>query len=134
MQSFLFIALGGALGALGRFWAGLAATALFGGRFPVGTLFVNVAGSFIIGLVASAIAAGRLAPSPWDDFLMQGFCGALTTFSTFSMDNFRLFREGRVWLAWDNLILSTVLCLAAAAFGLSLFSPEAIPATAPTHP
>ena len=50
MQSLLFIALGGALGALGRFWTGLAATALFGGRFPVGTLCVNVAGSFLIGL------------------------------------------------------------------------------------
>jgi CrcB protein len=99
----------------------------------VGTLCVNVAGSFLIGLVASAIAAGRLAPSPWDDLLMQGFCGALTTFSTFSMDNFRLFREGRTWCAWDNLVLSTVLCLAAAAFGLSLFSPEAVPATVPTH-
>ena len=82
MESLLFIAIGGALGALGRFWTGLAASCLFGSRFPVGTLIVNVAGSFLIGLTASAIAAGRLAPSPWDDLVMQGFCGALTTFST----------------------------------------------------
>ena len=133
MESLLFIALGGALGALGRFWTGLAASCLFGSRFPVGTLIVNVAGSFLIGLTASAIAAGRLAPSPWDDLVMQGFCGALTTFSTFSMDSFRLFREGRMWSAWTNLVLSMVLCLSAAALGLSLFTPGALPA-APVHP
>ena len=132
MDSILFIALGGALGALGRFWAGLAASALFGSRFPAGTLIVNVAGSFLIGLAASAIAAGRLAPSPWDDLVMQGFCGALTTFSTFSMDSFRLFREGRMWSAWVNLALSMALCLGAASLGLSLFSPGTL--SAPAHP
>ena len=133
MESLLFIALGGALGALGRFWTGLAASCLFGSRFPAGTLIVNVAGSFLIGLTASAIAAGRLAPNPWDDLVMQGFCGALTTFSTFSMDSFRLFREGRMWSAWTNLVLSMILCLSAAALGLSLFTPGALPA-APEHP
>ena len=133
MQSLLFIALGGALGAFGRFWTGRAASSLFGARFPAGTLIVNVAGSFLIGLTASAIAAGRLAPSPWDDLVMQGFCGALTTFSTFSMDSFRLFREGRMGSAWANLVLSMVLCLSAAALGLSLFSPGTLPA-APVHP
>lgn len=133
MESLLFIALGGALGALGRFWTGLAASCLFGSRFPAGTLIVNVAGSFLIGLTASAIAAGRLAPSPWDDLVMQGFCGALTTFATFSMDSFRLFREGRMGCAWANLVISMMLCLSAAALGLSLFSAEALPA-APVHP
>ena len=133
MESLLFIALGGALGALGRFWTGLAASGLFGSRFPAGTLIVNVAGSFLIGLTASAIAAGRFAPNPWDDLVMQGFCGALTTFSTFSMDSFRLFREGRMWSAWTNLVLSMILCLSAAALGLSLFTPGALPAV-PVHP
>jgi len=134
MESLLVIAVGGALGALGRFWAGLASTSLFGTRFPAGTLIVNVAGSFLIGLTASAIAAGRLASSPWDDLIMQGFCGALTTFSTFSMDSFRLFRTGRMWCAFTNLVLSLVLCLGAAALGLSLFAPEVLPAASPVHP
>ena len=133
MESILVITLGGALGALGRFWIGLAASCLFGSRFPAGTLIVNVAGSFLICLTASAIAAGRLAPSPWNDLVMQGFCGALTTFSTFSMDSFRLFREGRMGCAWTNLVLSMTLCLGAAALGLSLFSAETLPA-APAHP
>ena len=133
MESLLFLALGGALGALGRFWTGLATTALFGSGFPVGTLIVNVAGSFLIGLTASAVAAGRLAPSPWDALIMQGFCGALTTFSTFSMDSFRLFREGRMGSAWANLLLSMLFCLSAAAFGLTMFPAEAV-TSAPAHP
>ena len=134
MDSLLVIAVGGTLGALGRFWAGLASTSLFGTRFPTGTLIVNVVGSFLIGLTASAIAAGRLASSPWDDLIMQGFCGALTTFSTFSMDSFRLFRAGRMWSAFTNLVLSLVLCLGAASLGLSLFAPEVLPAASPIHP
>lgn len=120
MTSFLFIALGGALGALGRFWTGLLFSAL-PCRFPMGTLTVNIIGSFAIGLTASAIAAGRLGAAPWNDFIMLGFCGALTTFSTFSMDSFRLLKQGRVLDAGLNLVLSVALCLGAAALGLSVF-------------
>lgn len=121
MTSFFFIALGGALGALGRYWTGLLFSAFYCGRFPLGTLSVNIAGSFIIGLTASAIAAGRLGASPWNDLIMLGFCGALTTFSTFSMDSFKLLKDGRYWNAGLNLVLSVMLCLGAAALGLSMF-------------
>ena len=120
MTSFFFIALGGALGALGRFWIGLLYSAL-PCRFPLGTLSVNIIGSFLIGLTASAIAAGRLGASPWNEFVMMGFCGALTTFSTFSMDSFKLLREGRFWDAGFNLVLSVAFCLGAAALGLTVF-------------
>ncbi|WP_446424469.1 fluoride efflux transporter CrcB [Mailhella sp.] len=131
MGSILYIALGGAAGAFLRFWSGIAAAFLFGGRFPLGTLFVNVAGSFIIGLAASAVASGRLAVHPWDDVLMLGFCGAFTTFSTFSLDTFRLCRQGRMAAAWGNLILSMALCLSAAALGLSTF--PAVQSTPAVH-
>lgn len=134
MESIFFIAAGGALGALGRFWTGIVCTSLFPARFPLGTLLVNVAGSFIIGLTASAVSAGRLAPSPWDSFIMLGFCGALTTFSTFSMDSFRLFREGHAFSAWANLFISMALCLGAAALGLFLLTPESLPAAASVQP
>jgi CrcB protein len=124
MGSILYIALGGAAGAFLRYWSGIAASFLFGKRFPMGTLFVNVAGSFIIGLAASAIASGRLDAHPLNDVLMLGFCGAFTTFSTFSLDTFRLCRRGRMAAAWGNLILSMVLCLSAAALGLATFPAE----------
>lgn len=132
MSATLFIAFGGAAGAFLRFWTGTAAAFLFGRTFPLGTLFVNVAGSFIIGLAASAVASGRLAADPWDALLMQGFCGALTTFSTFSLESFHLFRQGRMAAAWMNLALSMALCLSAAALGLSMV--PAAPEVLPVHP
>lgn len=139
MDAMLYIGAGGAAGAFLRFWSGQAAAYLFGDRFPLGTLFVNVVGSFLIGLTASAVASGRLVPAPWDALLMQGFCGALTTFSTFSLDSFRLFRSGRTGSAWCNVVLSMVLCLSAAALGLSTWpaveaSPAVLEHPAPVQP
>lgn len=120
MDSLFFIAAGGALGALCRYGAGLLAVRLFGSSFPVGTLAVNVAGSFLIGAVFAAASAGPAGPLT--AFVMQGFCGALTTFSTFSLDTFRLFAEGRTGRAVANVTLNMVLSLGAAALGLFLFS------------
>ena len=113
---------GGALGAFLRYWAGILSSMFFGAHFPVGTLAVNVAGSFIIGMTAAALAAGKLPVAPWNDLIMQGFCGALTTFSTFSIDSFQMFRQGRALAAWGHIALSTILCLSAAALGLSVFT------------
>jgi len=126
MEPIFFIAIGGALGALLRFWTGIAATAVFGTSFPLGTLAVNTAGSFLIGLTASAVSAGLVASAPWNSLIMQGFCGALTTFSTFSMDCFRLYREDCGRRTWTYFILSIVLCLGAAALGLSVFTQNAV--------
>ncbi len=120
MNSLFFIATGGALGALCRYGAGLLAVRLFGSSFPVGTLAVNITGSFLIGAVYAVAAAGPAGPLA--SFIMQGFCGALTTFSTFSLDTFRLFSAGRTGKAVVNVTLNTVLCLGAAALGLSLFA------------
>ena len=120
MNSLFLVAAGGALGALCRYGAGLLSAALFGRGFPVGTLFVNVAGCFIIGAVYAAVAAK--AQELLAVFLIQGFCGALTTFSTFSMDCFQLLRAGRVWSAAANAALNMVLGLGAAALGLALFA------------
>lgn len=121
MEAWFIVAGGGALGALGRYWTGIACGALFGKAFPVGTLLVNVLGSFLIGLTAAAVHAHLLSESPWSDFVMQGFCGALTTFSTFSMDSFRLCRQGSRAKAVLNVVLSMVLCLSAAWLGLDFF-------------
>lgn len=122
MAFLFFIALGGALGAFLRYWTGVLSGLLFGSRFPLGTLFVNVVGSFLIGLTAAAVAVGKLPALPWNEFIMQGFCGALTTFSTFSLDSFQMFRQGRLLAAWGNVALSMLLCLSAAALGLSMFT------------
>lgn len=116
MDSIFFVAAGGALGALCRYLTGMFAAALFGPQFPVGTLIVNVVGCFVIGSVYASQPSGMIA-----EFALQGFCGALTTFSTFSLDSFRLFQNGFRGRAVANVLLNMVLGLGAAALALSLF-------------
>ncbi|MEM4780896.1 MAG: CrcB family protein, partial [Halalkalicoccus sp.] len=89
----LLVGVGGALGAVGRYLAGLAVGA-FDTRFPAETLFVNVLGSFLLGWVV-------FSGAPDGVFLAAGigFCGAFTTFSSFSVDTVRLVEDDRVGLA-----------------------------------
>ena len=116
MHAIVFIAAGGALGALCRYLAGVLASAAFGPFFPVGTLIVNIAGCFVMGSVYALQPSGMLS-----EFVLQGFCGALTTFSTFSLDSFRLLQQGYRGKAAVNVLLNMTLGLGAAVAGLSLF-------------
>lgn len=118
MSSVLFVAAGGALGALCRYLTGMFASALFGPSFPMGTLIVNIVGCFVIGSVYVMQPSGLLS-----EFILQGFCGALTTFSTFSLDSFRLLQQGFTARAAANILLNMVLGLGTAALGVSLFNP-----------
>lgn len=107
----LWVAGGGAVGAWCRFQITAWFTQGLGKAFPCGTLFVNAAGSFIMGCIVAAIKAGFIPAVPWHDFIAEGFLGALTTFSTFSMDSFKLFAEGKPGLAALNILLNMILCL-----------------------
>jgi fluoride exporter len=120
-MNYLWIALGGALGSVARFWMSGAVARQFGETFPWGTIFVNVSGSFVIGVIAAlASPEGRLdSPSrAWAvHFLMLGVCGGYTTFSSFSLQTLNLLRD-REWLyAGGNALLSFVLCLIAVWLG-----------------
>lgn len=116
---YLAVALGSALGGVGRFWFSSLATGRWGGAFPWGTLLVNVSGSFAIGLFAALSAAGgRWADSPRTaHFFMAGLCGGYTTFSAFSLQTVRLMQEGRLGSAVLNIAGSVVLCLVAVWLG-----------------
>jgi CrcB protein len=117
--AYLWVALGGALGSVGRFWLGGLVAARFGETFPWGTLAINVTGSFIIGaLAAFADPDGRYLISPGArQFLMIGVCGGYTTFSSFSLQTLNLLRD-REWLyAGGNVLLSVVLCMVAVWLG-----------------
>ena len=116
----LFVAAGGAVGALCRFHVGKVASAFYKGTFPAGTFFVNAVGSFIIGIVSAYLGRGILSENLWVPLVMEGFCGALTTFSSFSADNVRLVREGKGMTACWNIVLSLTACIGAAALGLEL--------------
>lgn len=117
MAAILWTALGGSLGALLRFELSNRLAARFGTAFPLGTLFVNVAGSFGMGLLAGAIAVQLVPQNPWHDFIAEGLFGALTTFSTFSMDTFKMFHTGAPVKGVLNAMSSMVLCLGAVSLG-----------------
>jgi CrcB protein len=113
-MSWFWVFLGGGLGSLARYaCSGLAATR-FGETFPWGTLLVNVLGSFIIGFFATVSGPdGRWLVSPSArQFVMIGFCGGYTTFSSFSLQTLNLAEEGQWFKAGGNSVLSLVLCLA----------------------
>lgn len=112
MTPLISVALGGALGAVLRYLVGLAVV------FPLGTLAVNVIGSFLIGMVWVMLAARGL--QHWLPFVMTGLLGGFTTFSAFSLDALRLVEAGRVGAAGGYILASVALSLLACALGLWL--------------
>jgi len=122
MTLYLLIALGGALGSIGRFYfSGLVANH-FGATFPWGTFFVNVTGSFIITFFAvlSGPEGRLLVGSNGRQFFMTGVCGGYTTFSSFSLQTLTLANDGEWLQAGANAVLSLVTCLVAAWLGYLL--------------
>ena len=119
MSMIMLVAVGGGIGSVLRYLIGLLTAAAWGGGFPWGTILINVVGSFVIGLVASATLEGGLLPdSPaLRGFVMVGICGGFTTFSSFSLQTLELLRGGRAGLAVLNVALSVVVCFAAVAAG-----------------
>ena len=110
---YFWIGLGSGLGGMGRFWiSSLLAGTRWGETFPLGTLVVNIAGCFAIGLVAALTGPdGRLAWSQRTvQFFTAGLCGGYTTFSAFSIQTLHLVREGEGTVAALNVILSLVAC------------------------
>ena len=119
-----FVAAGAATGGVGRALVSLAALELAGPRFPWGTLFANVAGSFVIGFYATLTEpGGRLMVSARTrQFVMTGICGGFTTFSVFSLETFQLLAERNWSLAGINIGLSLVTWMLAVWAGQ--FSPQ----------
>ena len=126
MLVYLWVALGGAIGSVMRYGLGGLVAQKFGETFPLGTLTVNVAGSFIIGFLgALASSEGRLSPQSRifaTQFMMVGVCGGFTTFSSFSLQTLNLLRDGEWLYAGGNILLSVTLCLIAVWLGFMLGS------------
>ena len=118
-MNYVWVAVGSALGGMARYWCSGFVARLFGEWFPWGTLIVNVSGSFVIGVFAALSAAEGpfLIPPEMRIFVMVGICGGYTTFSSFSLQTFALWREGEWFWAGANSVLSFVLCLLAVWLG-----------------
>jgi fluoride exporter len=118
----LTIAVGGAAGALCRYFVTGWVQGLATGPFPVGTLFVNFSGCFVFGALAAIFTWTAPASDPYRVLLLVGFLGAYTTFSTFSWDTLALFDDGRLDLALLNVGASNLLCLTGVWLGHRLAS------------
>jgi len=120
MKYLVFIALGGASGALSRHLLANWVHGLWDGKLPVGTLLVNVVGSFCIGVVYVLLIERQLIHPGWREVLMVGFLGAFTTFSTFSLEAINLLEAGQLAHALGYMLASTVLCVVMAGVGMQL--------------
>jgi CrcB protein len=122
----LGVALGAGMGSMVRAFVDRTVTALVGlTRLPWATLAVNVAGSFVLGFVLGWTAAGLVGPDADAALTMRlvvgtGFCGGLTTFSTFTVESWTLLREGRPRTALAYAVLTMALGMAAVVLGTAL--------------
>ena len=120
MIHLMAVALGGALGALGRYGVNGLVYPVMGDRFPLGTLVVNVAGSMIMGVLYVLIIEKAALPAELRNLLMVGFLGAFTTFSTFSLDALALWQNGHLLLGLFYVLATLILCLAGIALAIFL--------------
>jgi len=119
MMSYIWIAIGSAIGGAARYWCTGFAARLFGETFPWGTLLVNITGSLIIGFFATLTGPdGRIfVSSTTRQFVMIGLCGGYTTFSSFSLQTLNLVQDSEWLQAGGNIVGSVVLCLFAVWLG-----------------
>jgi CrcB protein len=119
MDAYVWITIGSALGGAAHYACSGLAARLIGETFPWGTLIVNVAGSFVIGLFATLTGPdGRIfLGSTARQFVMFGLCGGFTTFSSFSLQTLELLHDGQWLEAFGNVVASVALCLLAVWLG-----------------
>jgi fluoride exporter len=127
--TYVWVAIGGALGSMARFGLGVAVAELVGVRFPWGTLLINVLGSFIIGWfdVLTGEFGTWSVPTDARVFVLVGICGGFTTFSSFSLQTMDLLQAGETVKAGSYILASVVLCLAGAFLGYWLATRFGLP-------
>ena len=101
--------LGGGLGSLTRYVAGSAIMTRYGGIFPLGTMIINITGSFLIGLLMTLLTERWHLDPIWRMALVVGFLGGYTTFSSFEYETYRTIRDGGQWLGLLNIAGSVLL-------------------------
>ena len=113
MQNYIIVFIGAGFGGALRYWGSDFVYRFLPATFPYGTLFVNVLGSFLIGLIMYYFDANKLISQDLRIFLTTGFCGGLTTFSTFSFETINFLKEREYFLAGSNAVLNVFLTLLA---------------------
>jgi fluoride exporter len=120
LDRYIMVVLGGGLGSLARYVGSSAINARIGGRFPLGTMVINVTGSFLIG-VLMILLTERLQPHPnWRLLLVVGFLGGYTTFSAFEFETYQSIRDGGYWIGVLNVLASVTLGYAGVWLGAAI--------------
>jgi len=120
MYTYLAIAFGGALGALSRYGLTVSIERFNSTGFPLGTFVVNLLGSFLIGLLYIILMEKLSVADQWRPVIITGFLGAMTTFSTFSLDALLLFQQGQYNTALFYVLSSVMICIFAAYMGMQI--------------
>lgn len=120
MKYVLFIAFGGAFGAVSRHMLSNWMYSVWQGVFPLGTFVVNVLGSFAAGFLYVVLVERQLVHPDWRGVLIVGFLGAFTTFSTFSLETITLLESGHVALAAAYMLGSAIVCVSMAGLAMQL--------------
>ncbi|MEI9980415.1 MAG: fluoride efflux transporter CrcB [Edaphobacter sp.] len=119
MQRYLFIAIGGALGSIARYWIGTTIAGRMGTRFPFGTLVINITACLIIGVSLEILNRHTTLNPSWRFLVPIGFIGAYSTFSTFEWEIYSNLTQGAFWIAILYLTISLIAGLIAVALGVS---------------
>ena len=119
-KNFLAISSAAIVGANLRYLLSRIAARHFGPVFPYGTLFINIAGSFIVGFFIAWTTERVLIDPRWRLLVVIGFCGSFTTFSSFAFETMAYFEQGQWGLMAVNILSNNLLCLGAALAGMSL--------------
>jgi fluoride exporter len=119
-MGYLIVFLGGGLGAALRHGVNLFAARFAGTGFPYGTLFINIAGSLAMGLIAEYFALKAGLPQRWRLFLTTGILGGFTTFSAFSLEAALLYERGQIAGAAIYVVTSVLLAIGALFAGLAI--------------
>lgn len=120
MRDFIAISLGAIIGANARYIVSRFAARMLGSAFPYGTLLINVAGSMIVGFFMIWTSERVLLDPRWRLLVVVGFCGALTTFSSYAFETLAYFEQGQWALLFTNFAANNLLCLAGALAGMAL--------------
>ncbi|HJT69991.1 MAG TPA: fluoride efflux transporter CrcB [Terriglobales bacterium] len=120
LNDLVVISLGAIFGANARWIISRFAAKILGPVFPYGTLFINIAGSFIVGFFMIWSTERVLLDPRWRLLIVVGFCGAFTTFSSFAYETMAYFEQGQWALLFTNFLSNNLLCLGAALAGMAV--------------
>jgi len=120
VKNFLVISVAAIVGANLRFFLSRLAAKEFGPVFPVGTLVINILGSFIVGFFVIWTSERVLLDPRWRLLVVVGFCGSFTTFSSYAFETMAYFEQGQWGLMVANVLGNNLLCLGGALAGMAL--------------